>query len=396
MKDANHTPIARLRRARARWPLRLLVVVVLIGGIGFSVRRALTRQPISVQTVTVERGAVRDEVSSSSAGEVKAEQHATIRAELSARVLSVRHERGQRVKKGEVIVTLDGSDLAARLSQAGAALKAQRAQAAQAAAHAQAAQKTADRAKALAERGAETAKAADDALATSTEAEAAASSSRALLSEAEASLDVARVAKGKTVLSAPFDGLLADVACDVGDHVQAGAAVFEIVDDSRLHVDAMIDETDVGRVRIGQPAALRLDALPEGAVAGRVSDLGPVVKKDDKGARALPIEVEVVDMKEAISKGVRPGMSANVDIKVAEKPDVLSLPTNVIVGRGTKRTVYVVKDGVAHEKPVTIGLSSWERCEVSSGVSVGDVVIANLNVKNLADGVPVRLEGRAP
>jgi hypothetical protein len=89
-------------------------------------------------------------------------------------------------------------------------------------------------------------------------------------------------------------------------------------------------------------------------------------------------------------------MSANVDIKYAEKADVLNLPTNVIVGRGTKRTVYVVKDGVAREQPVTIGLSNWEKCEIASGVAMGDVVISNLNVKNLADGVPVRPEGRSP
>jgi HlyD family secretion protein len=395
MTASNHVPVARARRGR-RWPLRLAIVLALVGGTGFFARRALKRQPLPVQTVTVERSAVRDEVSSSSAGEIKAEQHATIRAELSARVVAVRRQRGDRVKKGDAIVALDGADLAARLTQAEAALRAQRAQAAQAAAHADAAQKTADRAKKLAERGAETTKAADDAVATSTEAEAAASSSRALLSQAEASLDVARVAKGKTVLTAPFDGLLVDVACDVGDHVQAGAAIFEIVDDSRLHVEAMIDETDIGRVRIGQPAVLRLDALPDGTVPGRVSLLGPVVKKDDKGARALPIEVEVVDMKEAVSKGLRPGMSANIDIKVAEKADVLNLPTNVVVGRGTKRTVYLVKDGVAREQPVTIGISNWERCEVISGVSVGDMVVANLNVKNLADGVPVRPEGRSP
>jgi HlyD family secretion protein len=392
MTKSNQAPIARSRRPR-RWPLRLAIVLVLVAGTGFFARRALKRQPLAVQTVTVERGVVRDEISSSSAGEIKAEQHATIRAELSARIVAVRHRRGDRVKKGEAIVTLDGADLAAKFSQAEAALKAQRAQAAQAAAHAEAAQRTADRAKKLAERGAETTKAADDAVANSTEAEAAAGSSRALLSQAEASLDVARVAKGKTVLTAPFDGLLVDVAFDAGDHVQAGAAIFEIVDDSRLHVEAMIDETDIGRVRLGQPAALRLDALPEGAIAGRVSLLGPVVKKDDKGARALPIEVDVADMKDAVSKGLRPGMSANIDIKVAEKAEVLNLPTNVIVGRGTKRTVYLIKEGVAREQPVTIGISNWERCEVISGVSAGDLVIGNLNVKDLADGVPVRPEG---
>jgi len=165
--------------------------------------------------------------------------------------------------------------------------------------------------------------------------------------------------------------------------------VFELVDDARLHVEATIDEADIGRVKVGQPATLRLDALPDHPIAGVVSKLDPTVRKDEKGARTLRIEVEVADLARAVVAGVRPGMSANVDVRVAEKQDVLSLPTNVIIGRGTKRSVYLIDQGVARERSIQIGMSSWERTEVASGLAAGDRVVANLNAKGLADGVAV-------
>ena len=98
----------------------------------------------------------------------------------------------------------------------------------------------------------------------------------------------------------------------------------------------------------------------------------------------------MADLPRAVTAGVRPGMSANVDVRVAEKQNVLNLPTNVIIGRGTKRSVYVIDQAVARERPIQIGMSSWERTEIVSGLAEGDRVVANLNAKGLADGVAVQ------
>ncbi|HVE87603.1 MAG TPA: HlyD family efflux transporter periplasmic adaptor subunit, partial [Myxococcales bacterium] len=178
---------------------------------------------------------------------------------------------------------------------------------------------------------------------------------------------------------------------DPGDELTVGAVVFQLVDDSRLRVEAPIDEADIGRVKVGQKAVLRLDALPSQPIDGVVARMDPTVRRDEKGARTLKLEVEVLNLKDAVEKGLRPGMSANVDVRVAEKPDLVNLPTNVIVGRGTRRTVFVVENGVAREKPVQVGLASWERSEILSGVSEGQEVVSSLNAKGLADGVPVKV-----
>jgi HlyD family secretion protein len=376
------------RRKRSKWPARL-VILGLVAAAGAYLPKAMKKKPLAVATVRVEKATVRDEVTSSTAGEVVPERHATVRAELAARVTSVRHKRGERVKAGEVIVTVDAGDLAARVLQAQATLAAQQAQLAQARARKDAADHSAERAKKLAERGAGTTQLSDDAAAAAREATEAVHSAESLVAQSEAALKLARVSRAKAEITAPFDGMLVEVTPDPGEELAPSAPVFEIIDDSKLHVDASIDEADVGRLKVGQPAVLKLDALPDRPIAGTLAKIGPAVRKDLKGERTLPVEVVVDDVAAAMQLGVRSGMSANVDIRVAEKRDVISLPTNTIIGRGAKRNVYRVEDGKAHLRPVEVGLTNWDRSEIVSGLSVGDEVIATLNLKELDDGAMV-------
>ncbi len=213
----------------------------------------------------------------------------------------------------------------------------------------------------------------------------------AQLAQAEAALKVAQVARSRAQLTAPFDGVVADQPCNPGDELSPGALAFELIDDARLHVDASVDEADAARVRVGQPAWLTLDALPGMRFAGRVSQVAPAVRRDVKGARTLPIEVEVADARAAGEAGVKPGMSVNVEIIVSEKPDVAFLPTNVIVGRGVKRTVFRVDGGRVKKVEVAVGLANWDRSEITSGVAPGERVVATLNAKGLDDGVEVKV-----
>jgi HlyD family secretion protein len=349
----------------------------------------MRKKPVPVKTVRAERARVRDVVTSSTAGEIVPAARATVRAELAARVTAKRHARGDRVKRGEVILQLDAADLEARVSQAKASLLAQEAQVGQADARVGMLRRQADRAKTLAERGAGTPQLSEDAALQTKEAEEAARAARAAIGPAEAAIRVAQVARTRAVLTAPFDGVLTDVLPDVGEELVPGAPVFEIIDDSRLHIEAAVEEADADRVRLGQPATITLDALPGRPVQARVSKIAPAVRKDLKGARTLPIEAEVIDARKAAEAGLRAGMSANVEVVVAERDDVLSLPTNVIVGRGVKRTVFVVEGGRARVRQIETGVSNWDRTEVKGGLRAGDEVVATLNSKDLEDGAQV-------
>ncbi|MCS6915339.1 MAG: efflux RND transporter periplasmic adaptor subunit [Myxococcales bacterium] len=378
----------------ARWIPRLagLLIVGLAVGVGM---RLLPRKAVPVHAVRPVRGEVRDVVSSATAGEVRPLARALVRAELGGRVEAVLHRAGERVQEGEVVVRLDSAELQARTAQAYAAVEVARGQLAQATERLAMLRRQAERARGLFRQGAGTAQISEDAEAAVREAEHAQATVRAQLHQAQAALMSARVQQSRAQIVAPLTGLLIEVFPEVGETLSPGAPVLEIIDDSRLHVEASVDEADAARVRPGQQVELRLEALPNQPIRGRVLRVDPVVKRDAKGARTLGVDVEVEDTAEAQRRGLRPGMSANLDIVVARKLDVLSLPTSTIVGRGVRREVYVLRpEGRLHRaerRTVQVGLSNWEWTEITAGVGPNDLVAASLNQKGLEDGALVRL-----
>ncbi len=387
------TSVAKPSR-RFAWIGRVVVILTLIVGVVVA-RRLWPEQPLRIRAAAVSAGKVRDVVSSATAGEVAPENRATLRAELGGQVVAVSKRRGDRVSKSELVVRIDPTDLEVKLRQAQAAVSTAEAQVQQAAARVETIKRQSDRAQKLLAGGAGTAQVSEDAAAALLEASRALQTASSQREQAQAQLLAARVARSKVDLGAPFDGLLTDVHVQLGDSVAPGAPVLQIIDDSRLHVDATIDEADVARVRPGQSAELHLDALPERNIAGKVVRTDPSVKRDLKGARTLTVEVEVTDLGLARAAGLLPGMSANVEILVAEKSGVLTVASNHIVGRGLNRFVYaLVPEGRYHrvrKRPIEVGISNWERSEVVKGVVAGELVAASLNEKGLDDGVLVQV-----
>lgn len=376
------------------WIGRVVLILALIVG-AVVARRLWPERPLTIRAASVSLGNVRDVVSSSTAGEVAPENHATLRAEIGGQVIAVTKRRGERVKKGELVVRIDPTDLDVKLRQAQAAVATAEAQVLQAAARVETVKRQSERAQTLLAGGAGTAQVSEDSAAAVLEASRALQTVQSQREQALAQLVAAKVTRGRAEIVAPFDGLLTDVHIQLGDSVAPSAPVLHLIDDSRLHVDATIDEADVARVHPGQSAELHLDALPNRSVAGRVVRTDPAVKRDLKGARTLTVEVEVADLASARAAGLLPGMSANVEILVADKAGVLAVASNLIVGRGLNRFVYLLApDGRNHrvrKRPVEIGLSNWERSEVVRGLQPGDLVAASLNEKGLDDGVLVRV-----
>ncbi|MFO0579996.1 MAG: efflux RND transporter periplasmic adaptor subunit [Polyangia bacterium] len=376
-----------------------MLILALIAG-AVAVPRLLPKKPLKVRVTQASVTLVRDVVSSATAGEVTPELQATVRAEAGGQVVAVRAKKGDRVKKDQILVELDAKDLQARLRQAQASILVVDAQRGQAQARLQTLVQQQQRAALLAEKGAGTQQLLDDAQAAVREAQQALATAQSQRAQALAALQLAKVARSKAELQAPFDGVLVELPLHPGDDLPPGALAFQIIDDSRLHIDATVDEADAAKVKVGQPAELHLDALPDKAIAGKVARVDPAVKKDLKGARTLTVEVEVADVAAARALGLLCGMSANVEIVVAEKASVLSVPSNVIVGRGLNRFVYVVeREGKyqrAHKRTVRIGLTNWERSEILSGLEAGAVVISSLNEKGLEDGALVQPELETP
>jgi HlyD family secretion protein len=374
----------RLQKRRwARWTIWILFAVVSTFG-GWRVVRSQKATPIAVQVVRVQRGSVRDFVTSVSAGRVTGQKEASIRAEIAGTVRNLHRRRGDHVKKGEPLIGYDPEELRERVRLAETAVTLAQAQALQADQNAMLAESNATRVELLHRKGsvsdADFESSSTQAKALSRGAEAA----RASVLQAQASLELARTALGKAVVRAPFDGVVLATSVEIGEASVPGTPMLTLADVSELHVDADVDEADVGRVLPAMPVDVTFDAFPGERLRGSVRMIPPSVTRDAHGGRSVSIEVALpADARLLV------GMSADVDVIVAVHDGVLWIPPNAVLGRGAERSVYVVTNGVAHKRTIDVGITTWEAVELKRGLSEGDEVVATLGSAQLTDGARV-------
>lgn len=187
---------------------------------------------------------------------------------------------------------------------------------------------------------------------------------------ARAARDLARAQLEEAVLLAPLDGTVTVLDLDLGEFVQAGRPVATIADLDHLRIILNIDETDIPRVQIGQPVALELDAFPGQIVSGTVSAIAPAATTV-QGVVNYEVEIQV----QPGHLAVKPGMTANANIQVARKENVLLVPTRAIRAQGNKRLVTILENGQPKEVSVTLGLSNDQETEILEGLSEGMLVL---------------------
>jgi len=372
-----------LRRRDMGWLYWIgALVVALVATYGFV--RSKKAPPIAVRVHVVHPGSVRDLVTSSTAGRVSAAREVTLRAEIAGTVKSLLHRRGDKVEAGEPLVIYDVQDLKDRVTAAQASLALARAQLGQADANLDLSSRTVERSRKLHATGSSTQAELENLEGQARVAASGADAGRASLRQAFANLNLAKVALSKTVLPAPFRGTILTTSVEQGEMTSPGGAVVAMADVSRMYVEAELDEADLGRVALGMPAEVSLDAFPNQHLAGKLSEIAPSVTRDTRGSRSIAFQVEI-----APDPKLYVGMTANVDLTVATRDNVLWVPANAVVGRGTDRSVYVVENGIARKRRIDVGISTWEGVEVKGGLSAGDEVIVTLSSADLADGVRV-------
>lgn len=375
----------RLKRRRWGWVLWLVALV----GAGFGVRRLLANRAtkvLEVRTHRVTRGRVRELVSSVSSGRVAARREATLRAELAGTIVRLHHRRGERVALGEPLVSYDARELRDRVAVAEAAVRLSRAQIEQARASSQVAARNAQRAARLRDQQVAPPSEAETLQGQADVAARAEGVAGVGLTQAQANVLLARDTLARAVLRAPFAGTVMVTSVEEGEVSAPGAPLLQLADTTELHVDADLDEADLGRMREGLDVEVTLDAFPDERFRGRVSEIAPSVTRDLRGNRSIAIKVTLEP-----DPRLRVGMSADTDVIVATRDDVLSVPPNAVLGRGTNRSVYVFDHGVARRRPIDAGIATWEAVEVRSGLREGDEVLTTLSSPELADGVAVRV-----
>jgi RND family efflux transporter MFP subunit len=195
------------------------------------------------------------------------------------------------------------------------------------------------------------------------------------ITAAQAAVNAAQATLNQQFLAAPFAGTISNVNAQVGDLVSSGANAFQIDALSTLFVDLPVAEIDIANVKVGQPATVTFDAIPNKTCNGVVTQIG-LVGASTQGVVSYPVTVQITDAD--ADAMVKPGMTAAVSIVIAQHDNVLMVPNQAIQVTGSRHQVIVLFEGQQISVPVAIGLTNATMSEVTGGqLKEGDTILIN-------------------
>jgi membrane fusion protein (multidrug efflux system) len=287
-------------------------------------------------------------------GTLEAEREVDIVARTGGPLVALNTEEGVQVSAGDLLAQIDEAEARAQVEISRVAL--------------QDAEMVYNRAKASLENAVVSQEVYDTAL--------------SALESAKAQLAGNEIQLGYTRITAPFDGLIIQRAVKFGETVTAGQQVFRISDFDPLLCVIGVPERDLARLSVGQPAALRVEAFPGEQFQGRVLRISPVV---DAATGTIRVTI-AVDRQGRLS----PGMFAGVRLVTDVRQDALIMPKRALSLESLADSVFVVEDGVAYRRNVTLGYEEDDRVQVTDGLARGDRVIV-VGQDGLTDATPVQI-----
>ena len=194
----------------------------------------------------------------------------------------------------------------------------------------------------------------------------------AQVAQAQAALDMAELLLEHATLRAPFDGIIAAVNVKVDEMASAGLPAITMLDASRFHITAGVDEIDVGQLVEGQAVQVTLDALPGVELTGTVERIAP-----DATTQGGVVYYDVIVELDSTDAPIRADMTANATVVVEELADVLMVPTWVVrIDRDTGQTYVQRQVGEQTERvDIQLGVRSNSVVQVLSGLEEGDVLV---------------------
>jgi RND family efflux transporter MFP subunit len=315
-------------------------------------------------------------------GYVVAQRKSALASKVTGRLVWLGVEEGSRIKKGEVIARLESDDVEAAERQARANLNNARANLDSARAELTDATLAMNRNKELVSKSLIAQADYDTVFARYQKAVAGVSAAEAALKANDAALEAARVAIEYTQIRAPFDAVVLTKNADAGDIVtpigaaaNAKSAVVTIADMGSLQVEADVSESNLEKVKVGQPCEIQLDALPETRFRGQVHMIVPTA---DRSKATVLVKVGFLDP----DPRILPEMSAKVaflsrSVNPDEQKPRTAVSPKAIRVRGEKSIVFVVEENRVKEKRITIGPQLGDLIEVVDGVKAGEKVVLN-------------------
>lgn len=327
-------------------------------------------------------------------GTLAARYDAEVKSEYGGTVSEVYVTEWVRVKKGQPLAKVDTREGEAILQKARASVALARAGALEAEAAARRADREYDRAVKLKEAGLVTQQSLDDAATQKEAAAARTAAARAQGAAAEEDVRQAETRVSKSVIRAPFDGVVAARLVNVGEVVgEMQKVVFRVVDNRLLDLTVTVPSADMSAVRAGQPLTFATDAVPGKTFTGKLKFINPAVGEAD---RSIKVIAEVRNVPEVL-KG---GLFVKGRIETARRRGVLLVPRASLLSwdvAGKTGELFVADDNVARRRAVRTGGASGDRVEIASGIAAGELVVTR-GAFNVKDGDRVNVtradEGR--
>jgi RND family efflux transporter MFP subunit len=348
--DLANLKIERAERHASRLPWIVVAVVVVLAFVAY---RLVPRRAPAVETIIVKPSInVADPPLLTATGYLVADRQAKITPKISGRVVRMNADTGMHVHRGDILAVLESTNLQAQLDEANAGLAE--------------AQREFDRQAALWRDGV---------------------TSKSLYDSAEAQLAVARarvrqirISMQDMVVRAPFDGTIATKNTEVGEVISSATlgqiagtlpagAICTVVDLQTLKVVADVNETNLARVHVGQPAEVTVDAFPGRKWGGRLTQIIPTA---DRAKGVVQVKVSIL----GDTDGLLPEMSASVSFlgavrTIAEPPRLWIPPSAVVNGR----VAVMTANGRIEWRPVATGVTRDNRVEVTRGLQPGDRIV---------------------
>ncbi len=310
------------------------------------------KPPPEVSVVAVTRASVEETVTGVNSGTVKAEQLAELAFGAVGRVRELNVKLGDRVPQGMILAQIENADLRSRLDVAAEELQ---------------------RAKTLQQSQA---------------------ASRSNVIQAQGNYDAALTAYEKSLIKAPFNGIVAEKNLEVGQLSQITAVIplapLRLIDTQPRYVTVEIDEVDLPKVKLGMSARVKVLAVRREPFKATVRKVIPFVSSIREQDRTSEVELNV----DSESILLPAGASADVEIVTAIKSDVLTAPSRAILGRGSSRYLFLARGSTIFKTPVVVGLSGFNLTEIISGVESGDNVVLPSEKTDLRDGLKVSVTVR--
>jgi HlyD family secretion protein len=372
---------------------RILIIGVVVVALGIATWWWLRPDPLQVSVISVSRGEVVATVANTRAGTVEACRRSGLAPAIGGQLASLPIQEGDRVNTGQVLLELWNEDRKAELLMARRDVVATQGRADEICVRADIADREAKRLIRLRERGLAAEEETDRAVGDSQAKAAGCKAATDAVKVSNAQVEIAKARLELTILRAPFDGVVAEINGELGEFVTPSPIgvptppAVDLIDASCLYISAPIDEVDAPAVRAGQEAIITLDAFPTEKFPGIVRRVAPYVLDIEKQARTVEIEAEINQPPENSAMGdLLPGYSADIEVILATRLDVLRVPTQVILD-GNR--VFIFENGVLHERLIQTGISNWEQTEVIDGLTDGDFVVLSVDRDGVEDGAVV-------